>query len=535
MQLLDAAELHRRLSMSAAIDALEAGFRAQDPSATPLRSHVATPAGSLLLMPAFGDGGVGVKLVTLTPDNPERALPYIGGVYVLFDAVTQTPEAIVDGAALTALRTAAVSGVATRHLANPDAERLVIFGAGVQARSHLEAMVAARPIRHVTVVSRTLERARALVAEARDRADSTHDVGDVGDVADADVVCTCTTSDEPLFDGGRLAAGAHVNAVGSYQPASRELDTTAMLRARVVVETREAALAEAGELAIPIGQGTFGTEHVVADLAEVVHGAVVRTRTVGRHAVQVGRAGVRGPDRGPRCGGRGMSSTADVVVVGGGVVGASAAYHLAAAGVEHVVLLERADALATGSTGACAGGFRHQFSSRINIELSLASVPMILGFTQEHGLPLDVVQDGYLFLVRNEHDWDELPRRGGAPAIARRSTRSCSRRTRQPTSLRGSRSTTSSAATFCSDDGIADPSGLTQGYATLARRAGAELRLGVEVGRDRDPRRRRERGPHRRRIDRHAGGRERRRSVGGNARRLGGGHAAAGSRSRGSS
>ena len=185
MHVLDGDELRRALPMSAAIDALEAGFRTQDPSARPLRSHLATRAGSLLLMPAFGDGGVGVKLVTLTPDNPDRDLPYIGGVYVLFDAVTQTPEAIVDGAALTALRTAAVSGLATRHLANPDAERLVIFGAGVQARSHLEAMVAVRPIRHVTVVSRTPERSRALVAEARDRGIGA-DVGDVDALAGAD-------------------------------------------------------------------------------------------------------------------------------------------------------------------------------------------------------------------------------------------------------------------------------------------------------------------------------------------------------------
>ncbi len=175
-----------------------------------------------------------------------------------------------------------------------------------------------------------------------------------------------------------------------------------------------------------------------------------------------------------------MSSTADVVVVGGGVVGASTAYHLAAAGVGHVVLLERADSVATGSTGACAGGFRHQFSSRINIELSLASVPMILGFTQEHGLPLDVVQDGYLFLVRSEHDWDEF--RAGAEL---------QRSLGIDTQLLAPDEAAAIApgiaiddvvgATFCSDDGIADPSGLTQGYATLARRAGADLRLGVEA------------------------------------------------------
>ena len=175
-----------------------------------------------------------------------------------------------------------------------------------------------------------------------------------------------------------------------------------------------------------------------------------------------------------------MSSTADVVVVGGGVVGASTAYHLAAAGVEHVVLLERADAVATGSTGACAGGFRYQFSSRINIELSLASVPMILGFTQEHGLPLDVVQDGYLFLVRNEHDWNEF--RAGAEL-----QRSLGIDTQLLTPEEAAAIVPGIAiadvvgATFCSDDGITDPSGLTQGYATLARRAGADLRLGVEA------------------------------------------------------
>jgi ornithine cyclodeaminase len=262
--------------MAAAIDALETGFRSQDPSVAPLRSHLDTPAGSLLVMPAFGDGGVGVKLVTLTPDNPERDMPLIGAVYALFDATTQTPEAIVDGAALTALRTAAVSGLATRHLANPEADRLVIFGAGVQARSHLEAMLAVRPLDHVTVVSRTLPRAQTLVDLARERGVSA-DVGDPADVIDAELVCTCTTSDVPLFDGKRLRPGAHVNAVGSFRPTSRELDTAAILRARLVVETREAAFAEAGELSIPIGEGAFGREHVVADLAEMVHGAVVRT------------------------------------------------------------------------------------------------------------------------------------------------------------------------------------------------------------------------------------------------------------------
>jgi ornithine cyclodeaminase len=276
MRLLDAVELRRRLPMTAAIDALEAGFRHQDPSVAPLRSHLETPAGTLLQMPAFGDAGVGVKLVTLTPANPERGLPFINAVYVLFDPDTQAPEAIVDGAALTALRTAAVSGLATRHLADAGARRLGIFGAGVQARSHLEAMLAVRAIAHVTVVSRTRGRAEALVEVARGLGVDAA-VGEANDVARADIVCTCTTSDVPLFDGGLLAPGAHVNAVGSYQPTARELDTVAMARARVVVETRDAAFAEAGELCISIGEGAFGPDHVVADLAQVVRGAEVRT------------------------------------------------------------------------------------------------------------------------------------------------------------------------------------------------------------------------------------------------------------------
>jgi len=268
---IDADALGRLLSMPAAIDVLETAFRDDDPSGAPLRSHVPTPAGSLVMMPAAGDRGVGVKLVTVTEANPGRALPLIHAIYVLFDPVSQAPRLLVDGGALTALRTGAVSGVATRHLARRDAHRLVIFGAGVQARAHLAAMRAVRPIDDLVVVSRTPTRAEALAAGARSsglpaRLGTRHDVGD------ADIVCTCTTSNEPLFDGRRLADGEHVNAVGAYRPEARELDTETILRSHVVVETREAAMAEAGDLLIPIGEGVIGSDHVVADLQEVVRG-----------------------------------------------------------------------------------------------------------------------------------------------------------------------------------------------------------------------------------------------------------------------
>jgi ornithine cyclodeaminase/alanine dehydrogenase-like protein (mu-crystallin family) len=265
---VDAETLARALPMTAAIDALEAAFGAERLPEAPMRTHVETRAGTLLLMPAFGEAGVGVKLVTLTPSNPDRRLPFIHAVYVLFEAVGQSPVALLDGAALTALRTAAVSGLATRHLAS----RLAIFGAGVQARSHLRAMLAVRPIEDVVVVSRTRERAEALVKEAGVDAR----VGAPDDVGDRDLVCTCTTSATPVFDGSLLAPGTHVNAVGAYRPDLRELDTETIERARVVVETREAAMEEAGDLLIPMKEGAIGEDHVVADLSEVVRGVTVR-------------------------------------------------------------------------------------------------------------------------------------------------------------------------------------------------------------------------------------------------------------------
>jgi ornithine cyclodeaminase/alanine dehydrogenase-like protein (mu-crystallin family) len=274
-RVIGAEELRARLSMGAAVDALEDAFRALDPTAGPLRTHVETPHGSLLLMPAFGERGVGVKLVSLTPANPERGLPFIHASYVLFDAQTQAPEAVLDGSALTALRTSAVSGMATRYLSRPDAERLVIFGAGVQARSHVEAMCAIRPVTELVVVSRSRRAAESLVEDGRGRG-LTSRLGEPEAVRDGDLICTCTTAEEPLFDGSLLSRGAHVNAVGSYRPDTRELDTEAVRRARVVVETRDVALAEAGDLLIPIEEGVIDAGHVVADLGEMVRGAEVR-------------------------------------------------------------------------------------------------------------------------------------------------------------------------------------------------------------------------------------------------------------------
>jgi ornithine cyclodeaminase len=271
---IDADQLRSLLPMSAAIDALEDAF-ATAAGGGPPRTHIDVPGGDLLLMPAYGPGGVGVKLVTVAPDNPGRGLPLIHGLYVLFAAGTMAPTALIDGAAMTGLRTAAVSGLATRHLARDDASRLLVFGAGTQAHAHVAAMHAVRRIEHVVVVSRTAESAAALVERLRAEGVDAR-VGTPAALSSADIVCTCTTSDTPVVDGTLLAAGTHINAVGAYKPHARELDSETMRRGRVVVEQRAAALEEAGDLLLAISDGAMTPAHIVADLGEVVTGATVR-------------------------------------------------------------------------------------------------------------------------------------------------------------------------------------------------------------------------------------------------------------------
>jgi ornithine cyclodeaminase/alanine dehydrogenase-like protein (mu-crystallin family) len=260
--------------MRAAIDALEVAFRTERPG-TPMRSHVDLPEGSLYLMPSFGAEGAGVKLLTLNPTNPERGLPFIHGAYVLFAPTTLAVDGVIEGAALTGLRTAAVSGLATRWLARRDAARLVIFGAGAQAYTHLDAMRAVCPIGEVVVVSRTRSRAEELVAHARGL-DLSATAGEPEAVAEADIVCTCTTSDQPLFDGSLLADGAHVNAIGAYTADAREIDAAVVRRAgRVVVETTDSALEEAGDVVLAIADGAL-TDGDLVELSDVVRGAGVR-------------------------------------------------------------------------------------------------------------------------------------------------------------------------------------------------------------------------------------------------------------------
>ena len=246
---LDADEVRRRLDTPAAADALEAALLdGLDPESDPPRGAVELDRGQLLVMPSGAARHPVVKLVTVGGE------PRIQGVCVVFDGETLAPMAIVDGIALTNVRTAAVSALAVRHLAIPDARRLLVFGRGPQAHAHVEAMRAVRPIELVDMVGR--DQARAGVDEL---------------VAAADIVCCCTTAREPLFDGSLVADHAVVVAIGSHEPDVRETDDALAGRATVVVESRASALREAGDVILAIEAGATSPDEVVT-LAELVRG-----------------------------------------------------------------------------------------------------------------------------------------------------------------------------------------------------------------------------------------------------------------------
>ncbi|KIF73631.1 ornithine cyclodeaminase [Streptomyces sp. 150FB] len=241
-----------------------------DPAAAQPRSQVPVSAGHLLLMPAEHAGFAGVKVAGVAPDNPGRGLPRITGVYLLLDAATLRPLAILDGQALTLRRTSAVSALAVDALAVPDAGRLLLYGTGPQALAHAEAFARVRRLRQVEVSGTRPERVEALVARAR-AAGLPASVAGPDAVREADIVACCTSADEPLFDGGQLAAHATVVAMGSHTPEAREVDTRTVTRATPVVEDTATALREAGDIMTPVAEGALDPAALVT-LADVVRG-----------------------------------------------------------------------------------------------------------------------------------------------------------------------------------------------------------------------------------------------------------------------
>jgi ornithine cyclodeaminase len=241
----------------------------------PLRSVMIPPgaAGVMGFMPAWRGGSnpvFSLKTVCVMPGNPARGLDAHQGTVTLFDGETGMPTAIVDASAVTQIRTAAVSAVATRLLAREDARVLAIIGAGVQARAHLDALHAVRAFDAVRIFSRTEDHARALARDGVVVAPSAEDA-----VRGADVVVTATSSREPVLSHAWLSPGAHVNAVGASLPTHRELDVETVAASAVFADSRESISNEASEFRLAIEQGLIGgIEHVRGSLGEVLTGAV---------------------------------------------------------------------------------------------------------------------------------------------------------------------------------------------------------------------------------------------------------------------
>jgi len=275
-------EVPRLLPMKECIEVMARAFAAlaRGEATLPQRQIVWLPdrSGALGLMPAHlaGLGAVGVKAVTFFPRNEGTDVDSHQGAVLLFETGRGRLLAIVDATSITAIRTAAVSGLATRLLARPEAGDLALAGSGVQARTHLEAMLLVRTIRRVRVASQTFERARAFA----EREGKRHGIGITPcatvreAVEGADIVCAATSSREPVVLGEWLSPGSHVNAVGSSVPAARELDAAAVARSRFFVDRREAALAEAGDFLMARSEGAVTDAHIAGELGEVLVGAV---------------------------------------------------------------------------------------------------------------------------------------------------------------------------------------------------------------------------------------------------------------------
>lgn len=277
LRYVGAAEVDAALPITALIDRLEQAFRGG--AEIPLRHHhgVATPdgpPGMLLLMPAWRVGGaLGVKCVTVFPGNQARGLASVLGVYLLLDATTGQPRAILDGVALTLRRTAAASALAARYLARHDARRLVIIGAGALSSHLARAHAAVRPIDQVTVWNRTPARAEAVARQLAGeglRARPTLDLEAA--VREADIVSCATMSATPIVRGAWLKPGTHLDLVGGYTPAMRETDDEAIRRARVYVDTRGGACKEAGDIVQPLQSGALGETAIVGDLFDLARG-----------------------------------------------------------------------------------------------------------------------------------------------------------------------------------------------------------------------------------------------------------------------
>jgi ornithine cyclodeaminase/alanine dehydrogenase-like protein (mu-crystallin family) len=284
---LNNADIAHLLPMRDCIDVMADALAAlaRGDALLPLRQVLRLPDGksAFAAMPAYvgTPKAIGAKVITVFPDNHGTGLDSHQGAVLLFEADHGSLVAVMDAASITAIRTAAVSGLATRSLARADAADVAILGTGVQARTHLEAMCVVRPVRRVRVWSRSADAVRAFAdRESEQRGIPVEAAPSARAAVDgAQIICTVTASREPVLAGAWLAEGSHVNAVGASLPFARELDTAAVARGRFYVDRRESALNEAGDFLIPKREGAIGDDHIVGELGELVLGRIPGRRT----------------------------------------------------------------------------------------------------------------------------------------------------------------------------------------------------------------------------------------------------------------
>ena len=266
--------------MQECIEVMEKMFRslAQGEAAQPLRSFMWLPGkkGLLGMMPGYdkASGVMGIKLISVFHGNRDKGYPSHQGVVVLFDANNGRPLMIFDASEITALRTAAASALATKLLAKEDASLLSIIGSGEQAERHIEAILLVRNITRINIWSRSEKNATRLAGKISDRYNIPVMICNNAEeaVTDADIICTVTSSSQPVVSGNWIKKGAHINAVGSSTPGARELDTNAVLRSKLYTDCYESILNEAGDFLIPKNEGAITESHIQGDLGEVLAG-----------------------------------------------------------------------------------------------------------------------------------------------------------------------------------------------------------------------------------------------------------------------
>jgi alanine dehydrogenase len=285
--ILNQNEISQLLTMQECMEVMHKAFMAlaAGQALLPLRQIVWLPGGEsvLAVMPSYSGHiqSMGAKVISVFPRNLGTEFDSHQGVVLLFEMQNGCLRAVMDASEITAIRTAAVSGVATRALSRQDAGDLAILGSGVQARTHLEAMLLARNIQRVRVWSRNFANAQRFASRQSERHNRMIEAVEHAQdaVLDADIICTVTSSRTPVLQGDWVKPGAHINAVGTFGASSREIDTTTVVRAKLFTDRRESAVNEAGDFLIPIQEGKITSDSISGELGDVLTGSVAGRAT----------------------------------------------------------------------------------------------------------------------------------------------------------------------------------------------------------------------------------------------------------------